>query len=93
MDEVHNLTKEQAQEWLRNLGLAVSGTKEELINRIKKYIRYPNLVQRLKGRANHNYAFACSLDPLIIPPHTARWDANISILPKISQDIFLKYAS
>ena len=73
MDDLETFTKEQALKWLRDHGLAVSGTKEVLITRIKKYIRYPKLIDRLKGRQNRDYVFQCSLDPLSIPPITASW--------------------
>ena len=93
MDAVENFTKNQAIAWLRDLGLAVSGTKEKLITRIKKYISYPNLVDRSKGRANRNYACPCSLDPLSVPPISARWKVDHQLLPNVSQSIFINYAS
>ena len=38
---VDNFSREEYVLWLKDLGLAVSGTREELIIRIKKYLRYP----------------------------------------------------
>ena len=38
---VSKFTKEQAAKWLGDFGQAVSGTKEELITRINKFIKYP----------------------------------------------------
>lgn len=91
--EIEKYTKEEALEWLRDIGLALHGTKDELINRIKKYIRYPKLVARLRGRAKKCYTFKCSLDPLTIPPPNANWKLNDKLLPKLSQEIFIKYSS
>jgi len=48
MDKVSGYSKEQAIEWLRNIGLATSGTKQELVSRIKKYKKYPKLLSKLK---------------------------------------------
>ena len=70
MNTVKDFTKEQAVEWLRGVGLSISGTREELINKIQKYLRYPRLLEKLKEKANNNYKFPCSLDPLDIPPVT-----------------------
>ena len=47
MLKVKKLTKEEAEKWLHEIGLAVSGTKEELISRIIKYKRYLKLVKKL----------------------------------------------
>ena len=80
---VNKLSKEEAVEWLHDIGLAVSGTKEELINRIKKYKRYPKLVSKLRSKAKRLYSFSCSLDPLTIPPYNARWKADDKLLPPV----------
>ena len=55
--KVKKFTKEKAEIWLHEIGLAVSGSKEELINRIIKYKRYPKLVKKLKSKAKRNYTF------------------------------------
>ena len=46
------LCKEELMKWLKNLGSSVTGTKEELLTRIKKYQRYPNLIKKLKIAAS-----------------------------------------
>ena len=86
-------SKEELMKWLRNLGLSVSGTKEELLTRIRKYERYPNLIKKLKIKATRNYSFPCSLDPLNIPPSTANWKVEDSSFPIITNDQFYAYAS
>ena len=53
MLKVKKLTKEEAEKWLHEIGLAVSGTKEELISWIIKYKRYPKLVKKQKSRICH----------------------------------------
>ena len=87
------ITKEKAIEWLKNIGLSTSGNKRELIIRINKFKRYPKLVAKLQGRAKQHYAFPCSLDPLSIPPPNASWKDEISMYPKVSNEIFNHYAS
>ena len=71
--ESNELSKEEASKWLCDLGLAVSGTKQELNIRISKYKRYPNLVKKLRQRTNRNRSFKTSLNPLDIPPVKANW--------------------
>lgn len=88
-----SLTKEEAVKWLSNLGLQVTGSKEELINKIKKYQLYPNLVKKLRSRTSRNRDFQTSLDPLSIPPLTAKWSNDMSTLPNIDKDIFDWYSS
>ena len=44
--------KGELMKWLRNLGLSVTGTKVELLTRIRKYQRYPNLIKKLKNTAS-----------------------------------------
>ena len=61
-------TKEKAAEWLSKLGLAVSGTREELITTIRLCKRIPRLVEKLRNRTSRNRTFQSSLDPLTIPP-------------------------
>ena len=57
-------TKQNAAKWLSDLGLSVTGTKEELVNRKRKYERYPKLVEKLRNRTKANRTFSTSLDPL-----------------------------
>ena len=91
MSSADNFTKEQATEWLRNVGLAVSGSKEELNTRIQKYLRYPKLLEKLQNRVNNNYKFPCSLDPQDIPPANAAWKMIDGLLPAVSQSTFEGY--
>ena len=91
--EVDLFSRREAVEWLRDIGLAVNGTKEELQCRIKKYIRYPKLVNKLKTKCRSQFKFSCSLDPLCIPPITAKWKTNYESLPIITLEAFKVYAS
>ena len=84
---MENFTKDQAYSWLKERGLAVSGTKEELLVRIGKYIRYPHLVKRLHARQNNKNIFVTNLSPLVIPPLNARWVADYESHPHINQEI------
>eukprot|EP00111_Clytia_hemisphaerica_P009720 TCONS_00028513-protein len=86
-------TKEDASKWLSNLGLAVSGTKEELLTRISGYQKWPKLVEKLKSRTKRYFKFKCSMDPTSIPPPSACWDVKESKYPVISQDIMEHYLS
>ena len=70
-EDLDNFTKDQLQKWLKSHGLGVSGTRDELLTRIKKFIRYPKLTQRLYARHNNKHVFKTSLDPLVIPPVNA----------------------
>jgi len=93
MDKVSGYSKEQAIEWLRNIGLATSGTKQELVSRIKKYKKYPKLLSKLTSRATCYYKFQCSLDPLTIPSINAPWKNDTSKYPKVSRGMFINYAA
>lgn len=62
---VSGFTKETAAKWLANLGVACSGTKEELISRIKTFKKYPKLVSKLQKRAQRNFKFSCSLEVVV----------------------------
>ena len=91
--EVNLFSRREAVEWLRDIGLAVNGTREELQCRIKKYIRYPKLVNKLKRKCRSHFKFSCSLDPLCIPPITAKWKTNYESLPIVTLEAFKVYAS
>ena len=51
------------------------------------------MVKKLTSKAKCNYSFPCSLDPLTIPSIKAQWRSDNQLVPKISQSIFIKYAS
>ena len=85
-------TVEKAAEWLSDINVSVSGTKEELIRRVKLYKRTPKLVEKLRSKTSRNRTFQTSLDPLTIPPIRAKW-TNEGMLPKIDKDIFNMYCS
>ena len=86
-------TAEECTKWLRELGLGVSGNKEELQVRIRKYLRYPKLVTKLKAKTASQYTFPCSLDPLTIPPPTANWKPGDNLLPSVTERTFQIYIS
>ena len=85
-------TKQQAASWLSNHGLGVSGTKQDLINRVRLYERYPKLVETLKNKLKDK-PFVCSLDEKSIPPMTAPWKADDDLLPLVTQQMFEQYAA
>ena len=88
------MTKEQAVEWLRELGTAsVSGNKDELIKRIQGFMKYPKIVEKLKRKAQWSYTFSTSLDPKSIPPPTSNWQVNDDLLPLVTDKIFTTYTS
>ena len=91
--KIKKFSKEEAEKWLRDIGLAVTGNKDELINRIIKYKRYPKLVNKLKLKAKRNYSFKCSLDPLSIPSPNARWSKDDKSYPAMTKSSFFTYAS
>ena len=83
--DISCLTKESAARWLANLGVACSGTKEELINRIKTFKKWPKLVSKLRNKAERNYKFSSSLDPTSIPPLSIAWKGDETLYPKLTQ--------
>ena len=88
---VSGFTKETAAKWLANLGVACSGTKEELISRINTFKKYPKLVSKLQKRAQRNFKFSCSLDPTAIPPPSVAWKGDETLYPKLTETKFQKY--
>ena len=86
-----NFSVKDSTKWLSNHGLSVSGSKQELENRIRLYQRYPNLVKKLAKKAKYNRSFHCSLDESLIPPLTAPWTADAQSWPDVSNQVFLKY--
>ena len=52
-------TREQCVDWLRSVGVpgSVSGTKNDLIKKIKQFKKYPHLLQSLKPELKDNIAF------------------------------------
>ena len=94
MVDVDKFSKDDAQKWLREHGLQVSGNKEELLSRIKKFLPYPNLLKKIKNRTTRNkHQFQCSLNPLDIPPASAAWKTDYDSLPKVTQEVLNKYSS
>ena len=57
------------------------------------FTRYPDLVKKLKLKTKRNYAFPSSMDPLEIPPVTAKWCLNEEYFPKASQNMLYVYFS
>ena len=90
---VNNFTKEEAQKWLKDHGLTVSGTRDELLMRIRKFSKFPKLWTKLKSRTNSQYKFPTSLDPLEIPPINAPWYLNYEGLPKMNESTFQYFKS
>lgn len=86
------LSKNEAMKWLKDVGLSTTGTKEELIQKIHKFVRYPKLVRRLQEKATRLYKFPCSLDPTSIPQLSAKWSIDDSNYPRITQEEFFSYA-
>ena len=50
--------------------------------KLRKFCLYPKLYERMKIKSQRNYKFKCSLDPVEIPPVSAKWDSNESLYPK-----------
>ena len=92
MNRLNSFSKTEAVNWLADHGLSVSGTRNELINKIQMYERYPNLVQKLRKRVMFNRSFPCSLEQTSIPPLTAPWKAD-DMLPIVTTETFQNYAS
>lgn len=88
-----DLTKEDCIIWLKNLGLSTSGSKDELLSRMKKFQRFPNLVRKLQLKAERNYSFSCSLNPIDIPPISAKWTLDEKYLLFMNDKTFYTYAS
>ena len=82
-----------ATSWLSNHGLSVSGTKQELNQRIRLYQRYPKLTEKLQKRSTYNRSFKCSLEEKLIPPITAPWKADCEAWPLMTEKMFTEYCS
>ena len=80
-----------ATKWLNTHGLSVSGTKQELNQRIRLYERYPRLTEKLRQRSAYNRSFECALEESLIPPITAPWKADRKAWPFVSEEMFLDY--
>ena len=87
------LSKTDIVKWLKDHGLAVSGTKKELTDKVNMYQRYPDLVKKLRQRTLFNTSFPCSLDQTAIPPITAHWKADDNSLHTVTREIFKNYAA
>jgi hypothetical protein len=92
-DNIYFLNKIQCMMWLKETGQSVSGTLEELRQRIQKFSLYPNLVKRLRDKAKRNYTFECSLNPLYIPQVTSKWSSDETLYPLVNEETFLNYCS
>ena len=68
---------------------SVSGTKDDLIKKIKQLKKYPNLLQKFETRAKRQYSFPTSLPPNQIPPNTSLWKAEN--FPEINKSVFESY--
>ena len=84
-------TREQCVDWLRSVGVpgSVSGTKSDLIKKIKQFKKYPNLLQKFETRAKRQYSFPTSLPPNQIPPNTSLWKQEN--FPEINKSVFENY--
>ena len=67
---ISSWTREQCVDWLRSVGVPGSGTKDDLIKKIKQFKKYPNLLQKFETRAKRQCSFPTSLPPNQIPPNT-----------------------
>ena len=83
---ISSWTREQCVDWLRSVGVpgSVSGTKDDLIKKIKQFKIYPNLLQKFETRAKRQYSFPTSL-----PPNTSLWKAEN--FPEINKSVFETY--
>ena len=56
---ISSWTMEQCVDWLRSVGVpgSVSGTKDDLIKKIKQFKNYPNLLQKFEPKLKDNIAF------------------------------------
>ena len=86
---VSSWSREQCVDWLKDIGVPHSGTKEDLIKKILKFQKYPTLLKKIKDRANRNCKFLTSLSPSDIPPSTSLWKQEKC--PKVNKSIFESY--
>ena len=93
MADTQSLNKDQCTAWLKEIGQSSTGTLEELRTRIQKFSCYPKLLLKLKARAKRHFKFACSLNPLDIPPITARWSPDEIFYPVVNEDTYKQYCS
>ena len=50
-------TKEQHVAWLASIVVSISDTKDDVITRVNKFKKCPNLVEKLKKNAKSTYKF------------------------------------
>ena len=90
------MMKDQAVKWSKRFGTAsVSGNKNELLDRIKKFSKYyPKIVEKLTRKASWSYSFATSLEgENTPPPFSSNKILNEYHLSAVSNDTILTYAS
>ena len=92
-DAIGDATKEQHVAWLASIGVSTSGTKDDVIERVNTFKKYPRLVEKLRKKANRAYKFPTALQPTDIPPKTAQWSSDSDQLPKVNNEGYMSYCS
>lgn len=75
------------------LRLKGTGTKEELIDRLKPVQENKELLKKRLSQVNTSYAFQTSMESSEIPPSSSAWNADPSLYPKVDSKTIFAYTS
>lgn len=76
---------------LLKLKLKATGTKPELINRLRIFQENNELLEKQLKEVNNTYAFHTSLEEPEIPPLSSAWSADRSLYPKVDSNMVSTY--
>ena len=93
MVNVNDFSKDECVKYLTEIGVSHTGTLDELKTRIILFDRTPNLVNKLRAKAQRLYTFKCSLDPIKIPAPSTKWTSSESMYPHVNADMIHMYAT
>ena len=79
---IDSFTKEDASKWIGELGIDVSWKREDLIQRMKKYLRHPKLVDKLRKKNPHSIMHSCA----VLIPRAVNSEGRLILL-----DLFPNY--
>ena len=78
---------------LTKLKLKASGTKHELVHRLLPFQKDDGLLEKHVKEINKSFKFKTSMDKTIIPPPSAKWNADSSFYPRVTADTISHYVA
>lgn len=86
-----DLTTWKTQEKLLKLKLKSTGTKAELVDRLRIFEENTKLLEKQLNDINKTYVFHTSLEESEVPPPTSAWSADRSLNPKVDSNTLSVY--